>query len=164
MPKLFVTATFEYSGFLELAISEMEKQGILRERIVAFPLDKRTEKRKILDTIHRADGISQIDGAFVLGAVFMELGVVYGFFWHLGPVLWGLIGFGGGALLGFLLDYFVGKILATGSQTRRARNKTSGNKAAEVVLIIHCEESQSQMVENILWENLCLGVGKLRGT
>lgn len=42
--------------------------------------------------------------------VFMELGVVYGCFWKLGPVLWGLIGLGFGVVLGFLLDYYVGKL------------------------------------------------------
>lgn len=129
---------------------------------MAIPLDKRVEKRKILDTIHRADGVSQIDGAMVLGAVFMELGVVYGYFWNLGPVLWGLIGLGAGALIGFLLDYYVGKLLSTGKQTRTLKNNASGNKAAEVVLIINCEESQSRMVEEILWDNLSMGVGKFK--
>lgn len=158
---MFITATFEYSDFLELAISELEQNGILRERIVAIPLDKRVEKRKILDTIHRADGVSQIDGAFVLGAAFMELGVVYGYFWKLGPVLWGLIGLAGGALLGFLLDYYVGQIPGTLKHAKNLKKKAAGNKAAEVVLIIHCEENQSQMVEEVLWDNLSLGVGKM---
>jgi hypothetical protein len=120
---MFITATFEYSEYLELAISELEQHGIIRERIVAIPLDKKVEKRKILDTIHRADGVSQIDGAMVLGAVFMELGVVYGYFWKLGPVLWGLIGLGAGALAGFILDYYVGKLLATGKQARTLKKE-----------------------------------------
>ncbi|MEQ8176680.1 MAG: hypothetical protein ABRQ26_16635 [Syntrophomonadaceae bacterium] len=158
---MFITAIFEYSEFLELAISELEQNGILRNRIVAIPLDKKVEKRKILDTIHRADGVSQIDGAMVLGAVFMELGVVYGYFWKLGPVLWGLIGLGLGIMLGFLLDYYVGKLPGTGQQARQQDKNVSGNKAAEVVLIIHCEENQGQLVEEILWDNLSLGVGKL---
>jgi len=161
VPCVFVTATFEYSSYLELAISDLEKHGILRERIVAILMDKKVEKRKILDTIHRADGISQIDGAFVLGAIFMELGVIYGYVWKWGPVLWGLIGLGAGALLGFLLDYYVGKLPSTGYQARNLKKNATGNKAAEVVLIIHCEENQSQMVEEILWDNLSLGVGKL---
>ncbi len=159
---MFITATFEYSEYLELAISELEQNGILRERIVAIPLDKKVEKRKILDTIHRADGVSQIDGAMVLGAVFMELGVVYGYFWKLGPVLWGLIGLSFGVVLGFLLDYYVGKLLASGKQARSLKKNASGNKTSEVVLIIHCEENQSQMVEEVLWDNLSLGIGKLR--
>jgi hypothetical protein len=128
---------------------------------VAIPLDKKVEKRKILDTIHSADGVSQIDGAFVLGAVFMELGTVYGYFWNWGPVLWALIGLGFGAVLGFLLDYYVGKILSTGTQARKLKKHASGEKEPEVVLIIHCEEPQSQIVEEILWDHLSLGVGKL---
>lgn len=158
---MFISATFEYSDFLELAIGELEQNGILRERIVAIPLDKRVEKRKILDTIHSADGISQIDGAFVLGAIFMELGVVYGYMWHWGPVLWGLIGLGFGALLGFVLDYYIGKLPRTGRRAKDLKREATGNKAAEVVLIIHCEENQAQMVQEILWDNRSLGVGKL---
>ncbi len=133
----------------------------MQQKIVAIPLDKRVEKRKILDTIHRADGVSQIDGAFVLGAVFMELGVVYGYVWEWGPVMWGLIGLAGGALLGFLLDYFVGKIPGKVKQGNQLKRNATGSKTAEVVLIIHCEDHQSQMVEEVLWDNLSLGVGKM---
>lgn len=129
---------------------------------MAIPLDKKVEKRKILDTIHRADGVSQIDGAMVLGAVFMELGVVYGYYWKLGPVLWGLIALGAGVLIGFILDYYVGKLMGSGNQARTLKKNASGNKAAEVILIIHCEENQAQMVEEVLWDNLSLGVGKLK--
>ncbi|MEN6388786.1 MAG: hypothetical protein ABFD04_00075 [Syntrophomonas sp.] len=95
---------------------------------MAIPLDKKVEKRKILDTIHRADGISQIDGAMVLGAVFMELGVVYGYFWKLGPVLWGLIGLGAGVLAGFILDYYVGKLFIRESKPERLGKKQPETK------------------------------------
>lgn len=46
----------------------------------------------VMDTIHRADGISLFDGAEVSGAILMTLGVVYGFVLKWGPIIWGLIG------------------------------------------------------------------------
>jgi len=48
----------------------------------------------VLDTT--ADGISLFDGAAVLGAVFMELGVIYGFVLKWGPIAWGLKVYGAG--------------------------------------------------------------------
>ena len=65
-------------------------------------------------------------------------------------------------MVGFLLDYYVGKLLSTGKQARKLNKNAAGGQAAEVVLIIHCEENQSQMVEEVLWDNLSLGVGKLK--
>ena len=53
---MYVFSSFEYSAYLELGISDLEKRGIAREKILAVPLDKRVEERKLLDTIHRADG------------------------------------------------------------------------------------------------------------
>jgi hypothetical protein len=107
---VYVYASFDYSAFLELAIADLEKRGIARKHILAVPLDKRVEERMVMDTIHRADGISLFDGAAVAGAIFMTLGVVYGFILKWGPIIWGLIGLLGGAVLGFLLDYFYGRL------------------------------------------------------
>lgn len=51
-------STFECNQYVEMAISTLEKNGILEESIFAVPLDNRTEDRKVFDTIHRSDGIS----------------------------------------------------------------------------------------------------------
>ena len=157
---MYVFASFEYSAFLELGISDLEKRGIPREKSLAVPLDKRVEERKLLDTIHRADGVSLFDGAMVSGAIFMELGVIYGFVWKLGPIIWGLIGLGFGVVLGFLLDYFWSSI--RGKKKNVSRNhKKAPDRSAEVVLVIQCEPHEYQLVEKVLWDNVALGVGKL---
>lgn len=116
----------------------------------------------ILDSIHRADGISLFDGAMVLGAIMMELGVIYGFVLEWGPIIWGLIGLLSGAVIGFLLDYFYGSIFG------RKKKKTSQNRVkagernnTEVILTICCDNSQYEMVEKVLWDNMAFGVGKL---
>jgi len=158
---VYVYASFDYSAFLELAITDLEKRGIAREHILAVPLDKRVEERMVLDTIHRADGISLFDGAAVLGAVFMELGVVYGFVLKWGPISWGLIGLAGGAILGFLLDYFYGRIRGH-KKVKDSRNQAKAGKSnTEVILTIFCEPREYEMVEKVLWDNMALGVGKL---
>jgi hypothetical protein len=159
---LYIYASFDYSGFLELAITDLEKRGIAREHILAIPLDKRVEERVILDTIHRADGISLFDGAAVLGAIFMELGVIYGFVLAWGPITWGLLGLMGGAILGFLLDFFYGRIRGY-KKKKASRNQVKAGECnnTEVILTVFCEQSQYEMVEKVLWDNMAFGVGKL---
>src|SRR6478752_6305191 len=56
-----IFSTFEYSSYIELAISDLEKKGIKKEDIFIVPLNNRTEDRRIFDSLHRADGVSLID-------------------------------------------------------------------------------------------------------
>lgn len=159
---MYIYASFDYSAFLELAITDLEKRGIAREHILAVPLDKRVEERVLLDTIHRADGISLFDGAAVLGAIFMELGVIYGFVLAWGPITWGLLGLTGGAILGFLLDFFYGRMQGY-KKEKASRNRVKAGECnnTEVIVTIFCEQSQYEMVEKVLWDNMAFGVGKL---
>lgn len=150
---MYVISTFKQSNFLELAITELEQKGLAKSNIFAVPMDKKAAQRKIFDTIYHADGISLFDGAAAMGTVFMTLGTIYGYIWKGGPILWGLIGLAFGASLGFVLDFFIGK---------KRRNKgNSGDKGAEVVLLINCDDNQVQMVEQILWDHFALGVAKV---
>ena len=150
---MYVFSSFEHSVFLELAITALTQKGIAKNRILAVPLEKRYVARKLYDTIHRSDGMSLLDGAAVLGTVFMVLGVIYGFVWKWGPILWGLIGLGFGGSLGFLLDLLISK--------KGGGNNKFGAKATEVVLIVNCTENQVEMVETLLWDHLPLGVARL---
>ena len=150
---MYVISSFEYSAYVELAISELELKNIKREKILAIPLDKKAEKRKIFDSISQSDGISLIDIATVLATVFMVLGVIYGFVLKWGPVLWGLIGMLFGAFLGFIIDIIPKK--------KGWRNKKNvSNKKTEVVIIIDCDINQVDTVENILINNMALGIGR----
>lgn len=147
-----MVATFEQTIFVELALSALEQKGILREKILAVPLDKRTEPRRLLDTIHRADGFSMFDGAAVLATVLMLLGAIYGYEWKWGPIIWGLIGAVSGFVIGLL-----GKLLFM-----KKGNYGTKKISAEVVVIIHCSEGQWEMVEQILWDNTALGVSRVK--
>jgi hypothetical protein len=149
---LYVIATFEQTIFLELVITALEQKGIVREKILAVPIDKRTEPRKLFDTIHRADGFSMFDAAAILGTCFMLLGSIYGYILKWGPIIWGLIGAVFGISLGFGLKLLLVK----------NRNYGTKNITSEVVLIIHCEEHQWETIEKILWENTALGISHIK--
>lgn len=150
---VYVVASFKQAMFLELAVTALEQAGIRQDHILAVPLDKRMENRKLFDTIHRADGNSLFDVPAVLGSVGMLLGTIYGYVLEWGPILWGLIGLVAGAFLGF-----GGKLLfvrwKTGAWVRR-------DDSAEVFLMVHCSPEQTQMVESVLRDNTALGLGKV---
>ncbi|MBI0581191.1 hypothetical protein IEC97_28150 [Neobacillus cucumis] len=148
---MLVIATYENSIFIELAITELKQNGLTNEKILAAPLDKRTGKRQLFDTIHRADGLSLFDGAAILGTCFMLLGSIYGFILKWGPIIWGIIGAISGLILGFLLKLLIVKKGKSGSK----------NISSEIVLMIRCEEDQWKTVEKILWDNGALGLTKL---
>ncbi|MGD6801960.1 hypothetical protein ACQCVK_06360 [Rossellomorea vietnamensis] len=148
-------STFENNAFLEIAISMLEKKGLKRENIFAVPLDNRTEERMVFDTIHRSDGTSLIDIGMVLGTAFSVVGASVGFNLAWGPIYWGLIG----AFIGFMLGFSIR--LVTELVIKKKRRALKG-KQSEVVLIIDCEESQAELVENILWNHYALGVAKVK--
>jgi len=148
---MLVIATFENSTFIELAISLLEQKGIPKEQIFAIPLDKRTEPRKLFDTIHRADGFSMFDAAAILGTCLMLLGAIYGYVLKWGPIIWGIIGAVTGLLAGFLIKLWMMK-------KRRRGNKQI---TSEIVLMIRCEDYQWETVEKILWEHTALGMARV---
>jgi hypothetical protein len=145
---MLVIATFENSLFIEMAISALEQKGIPKEKIFSAPLDKQKEPRQLFDTIHRADGVSLFDAGAILGTCLMLLGAIYGYVLKWGPIIWGIIGAVSGLLIGILIKFWIVK-----------KNK-GGNKkiSSEIVLMIRCEEYQWDSVQQMLWDNLALGV------
>lgn len=151
---MYIFSTFEHTMYLEMAISSLEKKGVTKEQILALPLHNRMDKRVLFDTIHRADGTSLIDLAFVFGTAFSVIGASVGYALEWGPIYWGLIGSGGGFLFGFLLDYFFTKYY--GKIKKRLKGKNS-----EVILVIECNPNQSAEVEKLLWDHYALGISTL---
>ena len=105
-----------------------------------------------MDTIHHSDGVSMIDGGAVLGSAFMVLGVIYGFVLTWGPIIWGLIGLATGFLLGFIIDYFWGKI-------RHSKNRRKESRG-EVIILVNCGEGQLETVKKVLWGHLALSLAE----
>lgn len=149
---MYIIATFEYSNYLELAITTIQMKGIVKEKILCVPIDKRSEDRQLFDTIHSADGLSLLDLPIILATLFCLFGGIYGFVLKWGPIMWGLINM----CIGFSLGLAI-KLLTTKKYNHRQKNL----KSTEVVIIIDCTENQSDMVKNTLWEHKALGVSKL---
>lgn len=150
-----IFSTFETTLYLEMAISTLEKKGIQKERIYAVPLDNREEERKVFDTLHRSDGTSLIDIGMALATAFSVIGASIGFKLSWGPIYWGLIGAFIGFVLGFVIRLYTEKVL------KKKRRLLKG-KQSEIILIIDCEESQAEFIENVLWNHLALGVAKVQ--
>lgn len=150
--KMHIISTFDYSNYLELAITEVQMKGIPKENILAVPMDKRKEERKLFDSIHYSDGLSSIDVPMILGTFLMIFGSVYGFVLKWGPLIWGLIGMGGGIVLGLIIKFLI---------LKKDFHRQKGGEQPEVVLIIECSENQADMIKDILWVNHAIGVSKL---
>lgn len=148
-----IFATFEHSIYLELAITELEEQGI--KNILAVPLNNRTMERKLLDNLHESDGVSLISKGMILAFLFSTVGASIGFSLYWGPIIWGLIGAGSGFFLGFVIDLFVKKVIKKNQRQMRGKN-------SEVILIVECEKDQKEHVKSILWNQLALGVAELK--
>lgn len=150
---MLVVASFEYCFHTELAISELIEKGISNEQILAVPLEVRGETRELLDTIHHSDGVSMLDGGFLLGTACMTLGVIYGFKLSWGPIVWGLIALIGGVIIGCLFDYLLGS-------KRHSRNRSQG-KSAPLVFLIECREDQVELVKQVLHCHKALGLSSI---
>ncbi|MFD1040458.1 hypothetical protein ACFQ3N_18950 [Virgibacillus byunsanensis] len=148
-------STFENTLFLEMAISTLEKKGVKKENIYAVALDNRTEERNLFDSIHNSDGTSMIDIGIALATAFSVIGTSIGFELAWGPIFWGIMSAFIGFVLGVAIRLFTEKVLK--KQKRVLRGKQS-----EVILIVDCDDSQGELVENILWEHLALGVAKVK--
>lgn len=148
---MYIVSAFEHTLKIETAITALEMKGIAKEDILAVPLDKQIENPVLLDRLHSSDSRSTLDVPMILATLFALFGLIYGFLLEWGPILWALIGTGGGYFLGFGI-----KLL-----TLKRNSKKRKGKLPEVVLIISCPENRLQMVQDTLWAYSALGVGKL---
>jgi len=149
---MYVIASFEHSGRLELAVAEIQQLGISKQSILVLPLDKRTEIPQTLDTIHYTDGKSFVDFSAILGAIFMLLGGIYGFVLKWGPVLWALIGLVGGLLAGYGADRWYNR------KKRKSTAKTISSNQTDVVVLVKCKEYQTDKVKELLWNQSAIGI------
>lgn len=138
-----------------MAITTLEKKGIKKENIFAVPLDNRREERKVFDSLHRSDGTSLVDIGMALATAFSVVGASIGFKLSWGPIYWGLITAFSGFVIGFGIRLFTEIVL-------KRRKRILKGKNSEVILIIDCEDTQAELVENILWNHFALGVAKVK--
>ncbi|MDI4648357.1 hypothetical protein [Cohnella hashimotonis] len=150
-----IFATFDYSTLLEIAITELEAHGV--SSIYAVPLDMRKEEPRLMDSLHRADGLSFLDKGMVLAFMFATVGASKGFVWAWGPVIWGLIG----AVAGFVLGIAINGLLYLRKRRKRRTAILKGNRG-DVILVVTCEEDKTSIVTDILWDHKALGLAKTK--
>ncbi len=150
-----IFSTFEHSIYIEMAISTLEKKGIKKENIYVLPLDNQIEKPRIFDSIHRSDGTSLIDIGAALATAFSVIGASIGFKLALGPIYWGLIGAALGFIFGFAIRLFMEFVI-------KKRQRQIKGIHSEIIIIVDCEESQGELVENILFNHFAIGVAKVK--
>lgn len=150
---MYVMSTFEHSIYVELALSALEMKNISKENILAVPLNNRTEDRKLFDTIHYSDGLSLFDLAAALATAFGVVGSSVGFRLEWGPIVWGILY----AIIGFIIGFMINLLKIK----KKKKNRLKKGKNSELIIIVHCLSDQVQMVEEILWDNLALGVAKM---
>ncbi|HZG85080.1 hypothetical protein [Paenibacillus sp.] len=146
---MHVIAQFDLSSYVEIAIAELEKQGIRRRQLVAVPLETRPPRRRMIDTIHRSDGESLIDVGMALGTAVSVVTASVGMTLEWGPIVWGLIGAAGGFGIGLIFDIL---------QSRRRRRRQKYRRIGEVVIIVDCDELQAERVADTMWRHQALGV------
>ncbi|QJW49278.1 hypothetical protein HA075_22145 [bacterium BFN5] len=149
---MYITASFDHSIKLELAISELEQKGITSASICAIPMNSPQKDMKLFDTIHRADGMSLFDLPTVFGTIAMLFGVMWGFMWTWGPIIWGLLGLFGGGAIGFAFKYLYYRLYA--------QKQPKAGKVTEVVLIVACQKNNAEMVEQVLAGHLAFSIGR----
>lgn len=148
-------SAFEHSSFIEMAIATLEKKGIPQGSIFIVPLDNRLEERKIFDTLHRSDGTSLIDIGAALATAFSVIGASIGFKLAWGPIYWGLIGAAGGFIIGLVIRLFTEIVM-------KKKKRLLKGMHSEIIVTVDCEESQGELVENILFQHFALGVAKIK--
>jgi hypothetical protein len=140
-------ATFDHSPFLDMAIHDMEKLGVPARNIVALPLENLDSKPHVIDSIHRVDGRSILDGAMMGGSICAVLGAIYGFVLYWGPIIWGLIGFAGGIVLGLIIEIALNK----------KKLKLFAGQKSEVIIEVTCDASLQNQLIKILESRKALG-------
>ncbi|CAM3696444.1 hypothetical protein [Marinicrinis lubricantis] len=133
-----IIATFDHSPFVEMVIHDIEKLGVPQRNIVALPLENLESQTRIIDSIHRVDGRSILDGAMMSSTIFAVLGAIYGFVLYWGPIIWGLLGLVGGFVLGLIIELALNK----------SKIKVFSNRKSEVIIEVTCHAAlQNQLIQ-----------------
>ncbi|WP_138416300.1 hypothetical protein [Aquibacillus sediminis] len=152
-----IFASFEHSTYLEVGISELQKNGITD--MFAVPLKKVNKEATVLDSLTQSDGRSFLDSGFALAVILSTIFASKGFEWELGAIYWGLIGAGSGILIGLLFEIISFKLKNKDKKIRLMKKDNQNN--GEVILIINCEQKDDQLVSDILKKNLAIGLAKV---
>ncbi len=138
-----IISTFDHSPFVEMFIHDIETLGVPPKDIVALPLENLESQTHVIDSLHRVDGRSILDGAMVSATIFMLLGTIYGFILDWGPVIWGLIGIIGGFFFGLIIEIVFHKL-------KKSKLRLFTRPKSEVIIQVTCHASLQDKLINVL--------------
>lgn len=141
----------DHSPFVEILIHDIERLGVPPQNIVALPLENLDSQINVIDTIHRVDGRSVLDGAMMGATIFAVLGAMYGFKLHWGPIIWGLLGLVCGFFLGLVIELAISK----------KKVKMVANRKSEVIIEVTCNASLNDQLIKILKSRGAMGFVKM---
>ncbi|MFE8697752.1 hypothetical protein ACFYKT_15540 [Cytobacillus sp. FJAT-53684] len=147
---MIIIGTFKQSIELEQALTVLENSSISRDQILVVFMDDKPAPSQIpgrTRNIHSNAfeiGMASSTGCAVIGAS-------VGFTLYLGPIICGLLGAVIGFAIGYALYYFPNK-------NKLHLTKMKGQP--EVAVIIQCTKNQLLFIEDIMWENQAITVGK----
>jgi hypothetical protein len=142
-----IIASMDHSPFVEMLIHDIEKLGVPSQNIVALPLENLDSQIHVIDTIHRVDGRSVLDGAMMGGTIFAVLGSIYGFRLHWGPIIWGLLCLVGGFFLGLIIELAISK----------KKVKILASRKSEVIIEVTCNTSLVDQLIKVLKSRGAMG-------
>lgn len=134
-----ILAVFDYSTYIEMALSALVPQKISKASLAVFPLHNKPYPNGHMP-FHEQ---SRTDLYFILATITGVLGASVGFRLYWGPIIWGIIASAIGFFIGYLLEL-------VWVQKRR-------NKEPQIILVIHCPQENVDEVCRILWS--CQSVG-----
>lgn len=147
---MIIIGTFEQSIELEQALTVLENSSISKDQILVVFMDDKPSPVQIpgrVQNIHSNAfeiGIASATGCAVIGAS-------VGFALYLGPIICGLLGAVIGFAIGYALYFFPNKNKPYSKKLK---------KQPEVAVIIQCTKNQFSFIENTMWENHAISVGK----
>ena len=149
---MYVFSIFEQSAKIEEAITALQTKGISKDAILAIPMNSRNESKALFDTSHYSDNSNNLALPFIFAAMGTMLCSALGFQFSWGPIIWALIGAGSGFAIGFII-----------SMTHALIKKRHQNKATKenVIVMVNCDNNQSEFIQDILWSNTAIGVNTL---
>jgi hypothetical protein len=146
-----IIVSMDHSPFVEMLIHDIEKLGVPSQNIVALPLENLDSQIHVIDTIHRVDGRSVLDGAMMGGTIFGVLGSIYGFRLYWGPIIWGLLGLVGGFFLGLIIELAISK----------KKVKMLASRKSEVIIEVTCNTSLIDQLIKVLKSRGAMGFVKM---
>ena len=96
------------------------------------------------------------DLALVFGNAFAVLFCSLGFIWRWGPIIWAIIGFFTGVLIGLLLRALI--VTINNGWSKGKRNGLESR--TEVLVMIQCPAETKGQVREILWNHHALGMAE----